>query len=77
MIMILIALCEGKRVRDPKTNWQLEVGKPYRVEQNQFWLKRMADKDVKLYVEKDAPPAEVAKSAPAKPAAKAKQGKKK
>lgn len=47
-----IELCEGRRVRDPKTNWVLEVGKPYKVEKNQFWFRRIDAGDVKLFEKK-------------------------
>ncbi len=56
MNKITVALCKGKRVRDPKTNWLLEVGKPYQVEKTQFWLRRLECKDVEEFKEPKGEP---------------------
>lgn len=43
-----VSLCEGKRVRDPRTGVYLEMGREYKVEKNQFWLRRVESKDVEI-----------------------------
>jgi len=52
MKLMEVTPIEGKIIKDPKTFVRLEPGKKYKVPTIQFWLKRLSDGDVVLFVEK-------------------------